>query len=79
MKTTIDLPDEMLRQVKVLAIRRKTTLKALVMQGLAHVTQSAASEVQSQRQQALERLVAGLQGTNSRPLRPLKRAEIYDR
>jgi hypothetical protein len=49
------------------------------MQGLAHVTQSAASEVQSQRQQALERLVAGLQGTNSRPLRPLKRAEIYDR
>jgi hypothetical protein len=30
MKTTLDLPDDLLREAKTLAVRRKTTLKALV-------------------------------------------------
>jgi hypothetical protein len=30
MKTTIDLPDELLMEAKTLAVRRKTTLKALI-------------------------------------------------
>jgi hypothetical protein len=51
----------------------------LVVQGLTHVTQSASGEERSQSQQAMQRLVAGLQGKNSGPLVPLKRAEIYVR
>ncbi len=30
MKTTLDLPDDLLRDAKMVAIRRKTTLKAIV-------------------------------------------------
>ncbi len=38
MKTTIELPDPLFRQAKVLAARRGTTLRALVVEGLQHVT-----------------------------------------
>ena len=34
MKTTIDLPDETVRLAKVLAAERRTTLRALVLEGL---------------------------------------------
>lgn len=34
MKTTIDLPDDLLTQAKVMAARRRTTLRDLVMRGL---------------------------------------------
>ena len=37
MKTTIQLPDEMLTRAKVAAARRKTTLRVLVMEGLEQV------------------------------------------
>lgn len=38
MKTTIELPDPLLRQAKVLAARRGSTLRELVVEGLRHVT-----------------------------------------
>ena len=34
MKTTIDLPEELLHRAKVAAAERRTTLKELVLQGL---------------------------------------------
>lgn len=34
MKTTIDLPDEILERTKIAAARRRTTLKKLVIEGL---------------------------------------------
>ena len=34
MKTTIELPDSIVEQAKVIAARRRTTLRALVLQGL---------------------------------------------
>ena len=37
MKTTLELPDEMVRKAKILAAERKTTLRELVLQGLEHV------------------------------------------
>lgn len=36
MKTTIELPDELLLQAKRAAVDRRTTLKALVLSGLRH-------------------------------------------
>lgn len=38
MKTTIELPDPLFRQAKVLAARRGTTFRELVVEGLQHVT-----------------------------------------
>jgi hypothetical protein len=35
MRTTLDLPDELLREAKITAVRRRTTLRALVKQALA--------------------------------------------
>lgn len=37
MKTTIEIPDSIARQAKLLAIERQTTLRAPVVQGLEHV------------------------------------------
>jgi hypothetical protein len=37
MKTTIELPDSIAREAKLLAAERRTTLRALVVQGLEHV------------------------------------------
>lgn len=37
MKTTIELPDEIVRQAKIVAAERQTTLRGLVLQGLEHV------------------------------------------
>lgn len=36
-KTTIEIPDSIARQAKLLAAERQTTLRALVVQGLEHV------------------------------------------
>ena len=43
MKTTIDLPEEMLHRAKVLAARQHSTLKELVIAGLDHVLGTTAS------------------------------------
>jgi len=37
MKTTVDLPDETVRRAKVVAAERRTTLRALVLEGLEWV------------------------------------------
>ena len=41
MKTTVELPDPLLRRAKIVAARRGATLKQLVVEGLEHVTSSA--------------------------------------
>lgn len=42
MKTTLDLPDDLLIEAKTLAVRRKTTLKALVESALRREIRPAA-------------------------------------
>ena len=79
MKTTIDLPDEILHQAKIIAAQRKTTLKELVLQGLLHVTRAEPQDEEQKRRKALQRLVTGLKASNSAPMVPLTREEIYDR
>ena len=43
MKTTIDLPDELLREAEVLAARRNTTFRELVIEGLQDVKKHGSS------------------------------------
>jgi hypothetical protein len=43
MKTTIDLPESLLHLAKVTAVRRRTTLKDLVIEGLDRVIRCPAS------------------------------------
>ncbi len=42
MKTTLDLPDDLLIEAKTVAVRRKTTLRALVESALRHEIRPAA-------------------------------------
>jgi hypothetical protein len=43
MKTTVDLSDSLLAEAKALAQRERTTLRALIEQGLRHVLQTRRS------------------------------------
>ena len=47
MKTTVDLPDSLLRRAKRLAVERGTTLKTLMIEGLEHATASQAGSHES--------------------------------
>jgi hypothetical protein len=73
MKTTIDLPDELLHRAKVFAAERQTTLKQLVLAGLDWVLRSESVAVR--RDDAVARLKQGV------PLggKPLSRQESHDR
>jgi predicted transcriptional regulator len=79
MKTTIDLPDDLLHRAKIVAAQRKTTLKEIVVQGISHVIENASSESEIQRKAALKRLLRKIRADNSKPMVPLRREEIYDR
>jgi hypothetical protein len=73
MKTTIELPDELLHRAKVAAAQRKTTLKELVQTGLNLVLRSNPDA--PERQAALLRLQKGLRLDG----RPLTRQQIHER
>ncbi len=44
MKTTIDLPDDILKRTKIAAARRRTSIKNLVIEGLESVLRSESAE-----------------------------------
>lgn len=73
MKTTIDLPEELLHRAKIVAAQRRTTLKELVQTGLDWVLRSGAPC--PDRQAALERLNRGLRLGG----RPLTRDQSHER
>ena len=73
MKTTIDIPDELLQRAKVAAAQRRTTLKELVQTGLDWVLRSDV-EVPD-RNPALDRLQKGLRLGG----KPLTRAQTHER
>ena len=79
MKTTIDLPEELLKEAKVLAARRNTTFRELVIEGLQGVKQQSQKLTKEERQAKAVKLLAALQAQNTEPMVPLKREEIYDR
>lgn len=48
MKTTIELPEDLLRRAKMLAMEKQTTLKELVCAGLEYVLDEKAAHVRLQ-------------------------------
>jgi hypothetical protein len=79
MKTTIDVPDELLTRAKIYAAQHKTTLKDLVLEGLLQVTAQSPAAVRDLRQRNAERLIESLQAHNTKRMQPLSRDEIYNR
>lgn len=73
MKTTVDLPDELLHRVNILAAQRQTTLKELVLAGLDWVLRSEVAA--SRRDEAMDRLKRGLHLGG----KPLGRQEAHER
>jgi len=73
MKTTIELPDDLLHRAKIAAAQRQTTLKELITAGLDWVLRSETPV--RRRNDAVERLRKGLQlgGT------PLSRQDVHGR
>lgn len=73
MKTTIDLPDEVLHRAKVAAAQRRTTLKELFLSGLELALKAEGED--TNRQAALARLRRGFRLGG----KPLKRDQIHER
>lgn len=73
MKTTIELPDDILQRTKIAAARRRTTLKNLVIEGLESILREEASSATSA--EALQRLKQGYHLGNE----PLTRDQIHAR
>lgn len=79
MKTTIDLPDDVLTKAKVVAATRRTTLRELVLQGLKIVTETPPAAERKKREAELKSLLEAMRASNTEPMVPLKREEIYER
>ncbi len=81
MKTTIDLPEDLLIRAKVAAAQRKTTLKELVVQGLTHaLEQKPGQETEARRKERARKLIEALSAVQiSEPIGKFNREEIYDR
>jgi hypothetical protein len=79
MKTTIDLPDQVLVRAKVFAAEQRTTLRDLVVRGLKLVTETPEPDDEKQRKAAIRRVLENMQASNTEPMVPLKRGETYDR
>ena len=79
MKTTLDLPDDVLTHAKIYAAQHRTTLKDLVTGGLRRFTMSAPADAEAAVRARSTRLIAALQDLGVQgPVIPLKREEIYD-
>lgn len=79
MKTTIDLPDDLLTKAKIVAATRRTTLRELVLQGLKLVTETPPAEERKQREAELRDLLKAMRASNTEPMVPLTREEIHER
>jgi hypothetical protein len=79
MKTTIDLPDEVLVRAKIFAAEQQTTLRELVLRGLKSVIVRQEPDDEKQRKAAIRHLLRSMRASNKEPMVPLKREEIYDR
>ena len=79
MKTTIDLPDDVFLKAKILAAERSMTFKDLVVQGLKLVTEASAEADEKKRKAELKRLLKAMRASNTEPMVPLSRKQIYDR
>lgn len=80
MKTTIDVPDELLHRVKVVAAQRRTTLRELVVQGLHFALRQDGGDPAAERKQERQALIAALSKVQlTEPIGTFNREQIYDR
>ncbi len=79
MKTTIDLPDELFREVVVLAAHRNTSFSELVIEGLQYVKELSEKLTLENRRAKAVQLLKAMQASNTEPMVPMTREEIYDR
>lgn len=79
-KTTIDLPEELLIRAKVVAAQRRTTLKELVVQGLGIVTGSQdVEQEETGRKATFQKLLQAMKANNTEPMQPLSREQAHER
>lgn len=80
MKTTIDVPDELLYRAKVVAAQRRTTLRELVVQGLDYALRQEGVDPATERKQERMALITALSKVQlTEPIGKFNREEIYDR
>ena len=80
MKTTIDFPEEILHRAKIVAAQRRTTLKELVISGLAHTLDTSPAHEVVRRNERAARLIAVLsKGRNTDSIGLLNREALHDR
>ena len=76
MKTTVDLPEEVLRKAKIAAVERKTTLKELICKSLLREIDGGVDPTTSPNDLA----TAFSRGNNTdAPVGRLRREGLYDR
>lgn len=78
MKTTIDLPEDLLHRAKITAAQRKTTLRELVVRGLEYATHHEIPDPVAPKAH-VQKFLTALQAANVQPMQPLKRDVIHDR
>jgi len=77
MKTTIEIPDELFQRSKIAAAERKTTLKELVITGLKQVVDTSPDQEAAAWKTRAEAFLDEFEATNTEPMQPLTRKEIY--
>ena len=75
MKTTIELPSDVIHRAQAVAARRRMTLKELVLRGIEHEISIESAEVATP-----DALIAALSvGRNKHPIGRLNRDGLHDR
>jgi hypothetical protein len=77
MKTTIDLPDDIFLKAKVFAAEQRITLKEVLVQALQRFMQTPPEAEEKKRKAAMKKLLKAMQASNTEPMVPLTRDEIY--
>lgn len=77
MKTTIDLPDDIFLKAKVFAAEQRITLKEVLVQALQRFMETPPEAEEKKRKAAMKKLLKAMQASNTEPMVPLKRDEIY--
>jgi hypothetical protein len=80
MKTTFDLPEDLLHRAKIIAAQRKTTLKEMVLRGLEYVTSHELPDPETERRRRNQALLDALSAIRiTEPVGRLHRDEIHER
>lgn len=77
MKTTFELPDELFLKAKILAAERRMTLKEILIQALQGYMQETPEAEAIERKATMKKLLKAMQASNTEPMVPLTREEIY--